>query len=959
MRYFRLLASSLALSLFLLLLAGNAGAQSSSGRGELSGSVTDAGGGVLPGARISLDPGGWTAVSDGQGNFLLSSVPAGTYTVKVEALGFESISQSIQVAPGSVAKENAVLKISTAVEDVQVYAGREKGEVDSMNEQQSADNILEVLPAEVVTSLPNVNIADAVGRLPGVTLERDEGEGKYVQIRGTEPRLSNLTIDGINIPSPESAVRNIKLDTVPAALVGSIRVSKTLLPSMDGDGIGGTVDLITRTADDRPTYNVSIMGGHTPIISDGASNIDQFTASIGQRFGGSKRFGVFIGATYDYNGRGIDDIEPAPGVTQLNGEDASGPNYTVLPTADFREYHYDRRRIGFAGTTDYRFAPGSTLFIRGLFSEFQDYGGKWIVTPNINSFDTQTTSSDPANNYTATNAPRNPDYQIGNLSATYTRAVGPWLLNTAASFSRSRANDENFPSAGFQGPSGMSISVDQSNPYRPKFNITSYANSTDNIYDPNQYTLQSVNLTNDHSAQVNLQGQFDLSRSYTWHGHMGTWQAGAKVRNAHKFDDVDDTGYSSDGSITEAAVEDAYQTPDYYNGTYDYYTKGHVSNWGKILGHITSDPGAFTSSGANQYVFNLHELIPAQYFMDTLDVGKFRFVGGVRLEETTSDFNFNSISSAKGSLGKQTSSYVDFMPNAQVRYNFDNNTNVRAIYGRGIARPNYGDLVPTFTPNGTSHQINEGNSALLPTRANNFDILAEHYFNTVGVIQGGFFYKQISNPIVTTFHLATLTVPGYPTQVWKVSQPINLSGGAHIGGLELAWEQHFKHFPGALNGLGIFANYGYSFSQAQYSWVYSDPTTGNPVAATNSRALPRQAPNTFNLNPIYDWKHLSVRMGVSYNETNIYAYNWQGQPGDATVTGPKGPTGDNYFYSHMQIDSQIGYTLPFGLKLSASGLDLNNEVFGFYQGSSQYPIQREYYHPTYSATLQWTSRSEK
>ena len=441
MRYFRLLASSLALSLFLLLLAGNAGAQSSSGRGELSGSVTDAGGGVLPGARISLDPGGWTAVSDGQGNFLLSSVPAGTYTVKVEALGFESISQSIQVAPGSVAKENAVLKISTAVEDVQVYAGREKGEVDSMNEQQSADNILEVLPAEVVTSLPNVNIADAVGRLPGVTLERDEGEGKYVQIRGTEPRLSNLTIDGINIPSPESAVRNIKLDTVPAALVGSIRVSKTLLPSMDGDGIGGTVDLITRTADDSPTYNVSIMGGHTPIISDGASNIDQFTASIGQRFGGSKRFGVFVGATYDYNGRGIDDIEPAPGVTQLNGEDASGPNYAVLPTADFREYHYDRRRIGFAGTTDYRFAPGSTLFIRGLFSEFQDYGGKWIVTPNINSFDTQTTSSDPANNYTATNAPRNPDYQIGNLSATYTRAVGPWLLNTAASFSRSRAND--------------------------------------------------------------------------------------------------------------------------------------------------------------------------------------------------------------------------------------------------------------------------------------------------------------------------------------------------------------------------------------------------------------------------------------------------------------------------------------------------------------------------------------
>ncbi len=934
-------------------------AQSAPARGSLAGTVADAGGGILPGARITVDPGGQNAVVDGQGNFLFTNLAAGSYTVKIAALGFEDFSQPVTVNGGSTAETHAVMRISATQENVQVYAGREKGEVEAMNIQQSADNILEVLPQDVITSLPNVNIADSVGRLPGVTLERDEGEGKYVQIRGTEPRLSDLTVNGINIPAPESAVRNIKLDTIPAALVGSIQVSKTLLPSMDGDAIGGTVDLVTRAATDQPFYSVSVMGGHTPIISDGSSNIDQFTAAIGQRFGANKRFGLFLGASYDYNGRGIDDIEPAPGTTQLNGEPGSGPYYAVLPTADYREYHYDRRRIGFAGTADYQFGPGSVLFIRGLFSEFQDYGGKWIYTPNINSFDTPTTSSDPANNFTFTDSPRNPDYQIGNISTTYSRAFGPWLLNTAIAFSRSRANNENFPNAGFQGPSGMSFSVDNSNPFRPHFNITSYANPGDNIYDPTQYSLQSVSLTNDHSAQVNLQGQVDLSQSYNWNGHMGTWQAGAKVRNAHKFDDVEDTGYSSDGSITLAAVEDPYHTSDYYNGSFDYYTKGHVSNWGKILAEMKSDAGAFTAGSANQYVFNLHELIPAQYFMNTIDVGRVRFVAGIRLEETISDFNFNNLSAPTDSLGKQTSSYVDFMPNAQIRYNFNNNTNIRAIYGRGIARPNYGDLVPTFTPNGTSHQINEGNSALLPTRANNFDILAEHYFNTVGVIQGGFFYKQISNPIVTTFHLATLTVPGYPSQVWKVSQPINLSGGAHIGGIELAWEQHFKTLPGAMHGLGIFANYGYSFSQAQYSWVYQDPVSGNNVSATDSRALPRQAPNTFNLNPTYDLKNLSVRLGVSYNETNIYAYNWQGVPGDTTANGPKGPTGDNYFYSHIQYDTEIGYTLPLGFKLAASGLDLNNEVFGFYQGSSQYPIQREYYHPTYSFTLKWTSGPEK
>ena len=128
---------------------------------------------------------------------------------------------------------------------------------------------------------------------------------------------------------------------------------------------------------------------------------------------------------------------------------------------------------------------------------------------------------------------------------------------------------------------------------------------------------------------------------------------------------------------------------------------------------------------------------------------------------------------------------------------------------------------------------------------------------------------------------------------------------------------------------------------------------------SDKRALPRQAPNTFNVNPTFDTKRLSVRFGLSYNQANIYAYNYTGLVGDTSVAGPKGPTGDYYLYSHTQVDAQVGYNLPFGLRLTAAGLNLKNEVFGFYQGSSQYPIQREYYHPTYSFSLKWTSSAEK
>lgn len=958
MRKFRSLTLFMAMSALILVACQEteAVAQSTAGHGSLAGTVADEGGGEVPGARVTLAPGGASAVTDGQGDFMVTNLDPGTYTVTVSALGFAQYTHGVVVSPGAMAEEHAVLKVSANVQNVKVYAGREKGEVEAMNEQQSADNILEVLPSQVIKSLPNTNIADAVGRLPGVSLERDEGEGKYVQIRGTEPRLSNVTVNGINIPAPESSVRNIKMDVIPADLVNSIQVSKTLTANQDGDAIGGSVNLETRTAGDDPFLSVSAMGGHTPIILGGASNIDQFTGAAGKRFGANKRLGIFLGGSYDHNARGIDDIEPGPGTMQLNGAASGDPFYALVSTVDYRMYHYDRTRYGFAGTLDYQFSPGTELFVRGLFSDFQDFGGKWLYSPSVASFDTPTTSSDPGNNLSYTDSPRFPDYQIASISAEYSRVTGPWQFATTVALSRSRADNEDFPSASFQGPSGMSFMVDNSNPYRPKFDITSYARPGDDIYDPKQYSVTDVTLTKDHSAQLNLQGSFDLTRSYEWHGHLGTWQTGVKVRNAHKFNDVNDTDYGINGStgpFTLSDVQGSFHTSNYYDGTYDYFTKGRTSNWNSILAKLNANSSAFTASPTT-YAFNLHELIPAEYFMDTIDVGRVRFVAGLRLEETATDLKLNDYIDPAQSLAKQSNSYVDFMPNVQVRYALNRNSDIRAVYGRGIARANYGDLVSEQTFNGTKNQVTEGNPNLLPTRSNNFDLLAEHYLNSVGVLQAGFFFKQISNPIVTTQHI----IPSGQLHAGFVDvQPINLPS-AHIGGVELAWEQHFKSLPGAMRGLGIFANYGYSFSQALYSWVYQD-ANGNNVAASENRALPRQAPNTFNVNPTYDMRNLTVRFGLSYNQANIYSYNYGGAPADTSINGPKGPGGDNYLYSHMQTDAQVGYTLPYGFQLSAAGLNLSNEVFGFYQGSTQYPIQREYYHPTYSFTLKWTSGSER
>src|SRR5215470_998343 len=243
-----------ALALWIVLPATAVTAQG--GRGSIQGRATDSAGGVLQGATVTVNPGGERTVTSREGDFVIRGLVRGTYTVRIDFVGFTTFQQSVDIEEGGMVRLDATLQVATQSESILVSAERPRGEAEQINRERTADNIVQVLSSEVITSLPNANIADALGRLPSVTLERDEGEGKYVQIRGTEPRLSNLTIDGVNIPSPEAGVRQIKLDTLASDLVESVEINKTLQANMDGDGIGGNVNIRTKTASSQPFFNV-------------------------------------------------------------------------------------------------------------------------------------------------------------------------------------------------------------------------------------------------------------------------------------------------------------------------------------------------------------------------------------------------------------------------------------------------------------------------------------------------------------------------------------------------------------------------------------------------------------------------------------------------------------------------------------------------------------------------------
>jgi TonB-dependent receptor len=987
-----------------------------SGKGAIAGTVKDSGNSALQGALVEVLPLGRKVVTDDHGQFRITDVPAGEYTLSVSYVGLAVSNTPVTVSAGQEATANPVLQVASQVDQVVVSAERLQGEAEAINIERTADNIVQVLPERVITSLPNTNIADAVGRVPSVSLERDEGEGKYVQIRGTEPRLSSVTVNGVNLPSVEGVVRNIKLDAVPADLVERIEVFKTLSANQDADGVGGTVNLVTRTAGERPFYALGGTGGYNPIQNGyGRGGLN---GTFGQRFGVSKKFGFLLNGTFDQTNRGIDDLEPG----QTTGTDPiSGRNVAFSNTEDRRSYDYYRTRYGFSTGIDYNFKPGHSVYAKGLYSDFHDFGETWVYTPtagntikSVSPDGTQITfdnaqdcvpinqafdAANPGTNnpnpcspgsYNYRHYVRRPDQQVYSFLTGARHDLSSTLITYEFAASRSHnIGGQDFATTNFGGPAasydnngnlvagttGVNLALNQKDPFRPNF----VALDGSNLYNPSQFFLANSSFTNYIAQQLNFQGAASVARRYNAHSHLGTFEIGIKIRNSHSNQFENDvlqkaTDPSGNSNIALSSVLGTYTNPSYYNNFFRIgsLAYGPTSNYNLITHAVLTNLGQFAPDVAGDIrhskgaFFDANERIYAGYLQNVISFGKLRLQTGVRFDAADTGFLANTIvtsdpadptvtpTNPRITPNRQNSGYINALPSVQAQYQLEKNTNLRANYSQGIARPNIGDLVPTtiVDPNAQPSPgvVTQGNPNLKPTKANNYDILIEHFFQPLGILQAGYFYKQLSDPIYAT----ASTIPaGQPNAGLRLLQSIN-GPSAHIQGIEVSWEQRFSFLPGLLSGFGVSANYSYTQSGVTF------PSTFDGGRIDNA-PLSRQAPNTWNAGFTYDKSRFSMRFAASHNDANIQFYNYShvdAATDKDPILGLKGPGGDVYFFAHTQFDIQGSFRIRKGLRFEASGLNLSNEVFGFYQGSTIYPIQREFYKPTVSFGVRWTSSSE-
>jgi TonB-dependent receptor len=539
---------------------------------------------------------------------------------------------------------------------------------------------------------------------------------------------------------------------------------------------------------------------------------------------------------------------------------------------------------------------------------------------------------------------------------------------------------QDFPTTNFNGPSGT-ITLDQSNPYVPRFeNFVNAVDGTTNPFVPTLYSFANSSYTYYHATQLNFQGSASAARRYTLGSHFGTFELGMLVRNAHKYQVENDHNFSGTASVSLDQVLGTYTNPTYYSpntiqvGPFSDYNKiinfvnANLSNGGlvdNLSKDITRDAGA---------TWDINERVYAGYLMNSISFGKARLQTGVRFEATRANYLANAVTLPTKPPAQPvpncpltlpcvtpapgSTDYLNVLPSVQLTYMLTPNTNLRGAFSMGISRPNFQDQVPSqqVDPNATPQSVQLGNPNLKPEKARNYDLLIEHFFQPLGVLQGGFFYKTLNDPI----YLTSTRITSGPVLVLQ-QQSVN-GPSAYIYGVEMSWEQRLSFLPGLLNGLGVSANYSYTASRANFPLFFSSANAGSGgEGRIDHPALQRQAPNTWNLGFTYDKSRFSMRFGVSHNDANIYAYQYQhvdAATDKDPILGIQGPLGDQYLYAHTQVDIQGSYRLYKGLQFVAAGLNLTNEVFGFYSGSPIYPNQREFYHPSLILGMRWTSSEQ-
>lgn len=904
----------------------------------------------LAGVVIEAKGTGQKTVTARDGSYHFANLAPGSYTLVLTTLSGLVIEQPVvvgtdQATSGDIVADSA----ASAADEIIVLAQRTPKEV-ARAAQREAINLVNIQTYQEIRKLPDISAAEAVRRVPGISLETDEGEGRYVNIRGLDADLNSTTFGGLRLPptnnaSPFGGYRAVTLDSIPAGLIGAITVTKSNLPSQDAEALGGTIEITPKTAPSggKPFIQGNIGTGYESLRKTGIIDLG---LTVGTHFGGKDKFfgsgpfSIVLTASYYEDRRGIDDLEPAY-FNDPQGVAGSRP-YRALANIDQRIYQLNRKRHSYGIDLGYQPDGNNSFYIRAFDA---GYGEKYdrphlsitpdgaaTLGPNGQIQDTLAGAGSLTNqlrdeyeksidrvivaggkNVFGDNTL---DYRVGYTAGTYSKPYDYGSTFTIDPNATTNAAVTYSPT----GPGSV-----------PVYKITGV-----NYTDPTLYTLSGLynssayNFDREWSFATNFEHQAPL-----FGADSGSFKFGLSARLRHKQTNNQPTSYAMLPAINLATAAGSLNN-SYYHGIYQ---NGAEIQAGYLQGIVGS--GSISASdaisSAQQYL-DAHENIYAAYgeYMGTW--GKFSLLVGARVERTEDRSSAFGTSTSGGVTTafpvNATGSYTNFFPSAQMKYAFEPSLIARATYSSTIARPGFNQSSAALAVDLGAHTITLGNPALNPARADSFDVTVEKYLGGAGIISAGVFYKTISgyilpNVIVDATGLQTaLNLPAIanfsgPKQIITFSN----AGNSYARGIELNFDHRFHELPGLLGGLGISANFTYVDSRVQ-------------IRPGEFSALPSTSKYTYNAALFYEKGPLNLRLAAYSTSSDIF-----GIGGDKTT--------DVYNATRTSMDFGGSYAVNKHGVIYFAAKNLLDTPHEFYQGTVDRPIQREFYGQTYQIGLRF------
>jgi len=825
----------------------------------------------------------------------------------------------------ALAATGAVAADAVDLDRIEVRAQLES-QIRAVDLKRSSDAIEDAVSSDALGQYPDKNVAESLQRLPGISVTRDQGEGRFVVIRGLDANLNSVSVDGIAVGTPEDSSRAAPLDVIPSDSTERLRVVKSPTPDMPGDAIGGAVLVESASAFDRDGRSLrgkieashqQLSGETSPKASFNYSEVfaDTFGIALGVNYQNRRFESDNTEVEYDNLDGDIDPQDVKPGdVTAINLQS--------------RKYEIERKRIGANLNMDWRPNEYSKYYLRTLYSQFDDAETRQRVIYNFDDADMVATGTD--------------QYRLDDLPAdaiqkrmryrtkkenTFAASLGGEnkLTNAVVDYkigytrTEERVNDE--MEARFElDADDMSGTLDQ------RSRLPTYTLSSNDWMDNANYAFDrfviSPKQVNDEerSAQINV--RFDGDNSSIKFGLLGRW----RDRDVN----VDESELRRGPDIDLASWTAA--DPEHRHGVMGQGMSSAAMRayWAQNGSRYTARPQDVAGNAATSLEedYTASEDIFASYAMGTWDIGALRIIGGVRVENTRFRATGNSVELDDDdgytvSPVEANRSYTNVLPGLHLRYDAADDWVLRASANKTVSRPSFGDISPRRALNAGDEALRLGNPQLDPYESKNIDLSVEKYIGSTGIVSLGLFHKSIDGYIVETVSQNDPVYDGL-----DVTRPIN-GRKATVRGAEFNWQQQLAFLPGVLDGL---------LAGASGTWLDTKFDAGIADREGEEFMLPRASKHVYSAHIGYEKYGLSTRLAAVYRSEYL-------------DTVGAGRAFDIYVAPNTQLDFSLDYKFTPRISMYFEAQNLLDKPLELYQGTRSRTLQMEEYGRTYAVGL--------